>query len=130
MALVEVGNMSTSKEDESQGSSSSKGKKQRQKIKPISRDRLSSGEDDLGFGNFAPAVISSNLTTPRNRSPGRTIQPRLVRHIIKYYRYYLRNLTLIEIFCPISFTSSLHRHPIPMMQRLPIMTMIYWVLDW
>ena len=80
MALVEVGNMSTSKEDESQGSSSSKGKKQRQKIKPISRDRLSSGEDDLGFGNFAPAV-KSNLTTP-NRSPGRTIQPRLVRHII------------------------------------------------
>lgn len=81
VALVEVGNMSTSKEDESQGSSSSKGKKQRQKIKPISRDRLSSGEDDLGFGNFAPAV-KSNLTTPRYRSPGRTIQPRLVRHII------------------------------------------------
>lgn len=82
MALVEVGNMSTSKEDESQGSSSSKGKKQRQKIKPISRDRLSSGEDDLGFGNFAP--VKSNLTTPRNRSPGRTIQPRLVRHINIY----------------------------------------------
>ena len=76
VALVEVGNMSTSKEDESQGSSSSKGKKQRQKIKPISRDRPSSGEDDLGFGNFAPAA------TPRYRSPGRTIQPRLVRHII------------------------------------------------
>ena len=123
VALVEVGNMSTSKEDESQGSSSSKGKKQRQKIKPISRDRLSSGEDDLGFGNFAP-------TTPRNRSPGRTIQPRLVRHIIYIYYRYLRNLTLIEIFCPISFTSSLHRHPIPIMQRLPTMTMIYWVLDW
>ena len=88
VALVEVGNMSTtSKEDESQGSSSSKGKKQRQKIKPISRDRLSSGEDDLGFGNFAPAVksnITTNITTPRNRSPGRTIQPRLVRHIIYY----------------------------------------------